>query len=156
MVLNVRHHLTRFTPTPPPSNVQASSVSLCYYLDQAGASGAHDKAYLKMTITNNNVHGELGTALAQKDSINGTLVGTITEGTANDYILDAQYMNTGEGMNNTNEQLIHFNSTSAELGYGEMKEDSNGSFSYQDKSQVTYALSLPRVDCTQYQELKAQ
>jgi hypothetical protein len=47
------------------------------------------------------------------------------------------------------------NDTQAQIGYGENKKNADGSYSYIDTSKVTYSLSLPSVDCAQYDTLKA-
>ncbi len=43
----------------------------------------------------------------------------------------------------------------AQIGYGELKTDADGTYSYVDPTKVTYSLTLPSVDCTQYDSLKA-
>ncbi len=138
---------------------QASApVSLCYLLNAPSKGGAgHDVAYLKITTSDGGMHvtGELGTAPAEKDKVSGTITGTISAGSDGSALLDAQYANAGEGMTSTNEQLIRLDETQAQIGYGEEVKSSDGSYHYKDANAVTYSMTLPAVDCTQYNTLKA-
>ncbi|MDB5255293.1 MAG: hypothetical protein JWL92_669 [Candidatus Nomurabacteria bacterium] len=124
--------------------------SLCYVLNKNG-----DTAFLKLTTTDGGltITGDLATYPAQKDSMKGTLSGVATN-VDGDAVFDGQYANSAEGMNNISEQLIKLDPTQAQIGYGEMVEAADGTYDYKDKTKVTYSLTLPAVDCTQYDSLK--
>ncbi len=133
------------TPT-----VDTSPSSLCYALNKKG-----DTAFLKLNTTDGGITitGELATYPAEKDAMKGTLSGTATN-VSGDTVFDGQYANSAEGMNNISEQLIKLDETQAQIGYGEMVEATDGTYDYKDKTKVNYSLSLPAVDCAQYDALK--
>jgi hypothetical protein len=122
---------------------------LCYALTDK------DTAFLKLTTPDGGVTitGELATYPAEKDAMTGTLSGTATN-VNGDAIFDGQYANSAEGMNNISEQLIKLGQGSAQIGYGEMVQGTDGTYDYKDKTKVTYSLTLPAVDCAQYDALK--
>ena len=125
--------------TPAAAPAQTIPASVCYLLDTPAASGGKNVVYLKMTSTDGqNATGELGTFLDQKDGMTGTLSGTLSAGSAaGDVVFDGQYSNMAEGVSNVTEQTIEMTETQAEVSYG------------------TSALTLPAVDCGQYDSLKA-
>lgn len=138
LLINAKHRMAAPVATAPAAQ---PSQSVCYYLNQPSKGGmGNDIAYVKMTVDSQSqkVVGELTTELAEKDKLTGTLSGTIAPSTTQgQYIFDGQYANSGEGMNSITEQLIRFDTTKAEIGYG-----------------GTYSLSIPRVDCSRYDSLK--
>jgi hypothetical protein len=159
-VVYAEHHPMPFIPTPPPitptpASTQDAYSSVCYILNKPTADGGRDFAYLKVSSSDGiHITGEFGTALDGKDKIDGTLIGTASANSATQTVLfDGQYSNTGEGMNNVVEQMIKLNENQAQIGYGDMKANANGTYSYIDPSKVTYSLTLPSVDCTQYDAL---
>lgn len=143
-------------PAPATTADTSTPTSLCYVLNKPVAGSKYnDVAYLKLTSSNGgqDITGELGTYLSEKDGMKGTLTGTATNdnGVA---VFDGQYSNSAEGMNNINEQLIRLDNTQAQIGYGETVQNADGTYSYKDKSKVSYSLSIPMVDCAQYDALK--
>jgi hypothetical protein len=146
-------------PTADTTASSSASNSLCYVLNAPSQGGnGNDTAYLKLTSSDGGqtVTGELGTALAEKDAMTGTLQGTVTASSDNSSAtFDGQYINMGEGMSNVNEQMIQLTEQGAQIGYGDMAQNADGTYSYKDKSAITYSLTIPSVDCTQYDSLKA-
>jgi len=138
-----------------PTATTTDGTTLCYALNKPTASGYNDIAYVKITSTDGGQHvsGELGTFLAEKDGMHGTIGGSVTsDGTS--AIFKGQYISTGEGVNTISEQMIKLDQTQAQLGYGEMIKNTDGSYSYKNPATVTYSLTIPRVDCAQYDSLK--
>jgi hypothetical protein len=134
-----------------------SEASLCYLLNKpASGTSGNDVAYLKVDSVDggNTITGEFGTHLAGKDAISGTIEGTVTDNN-NVALFDGTYASEGEGNTTVQEQLIELSETEADIGYGDMTQNLDGSYSYKDKSAVAYSLALPAVDCNQYQSLKA-
>ncbi len=140
LLINAHRH-----PVAAPVAATADqNQSLCYILNKPTASGHNDIAYLKLTSSDGGAHttGELGIALAEKDSMHGTLTGTVTASADNaTAVFDGQYVNSGEGMNNVNEQMIKLDNDQAMIGYGA-------------PGAVTYSLAIPSADCAQYDQLK--
>lgn len=135
----------------------ATPVSICYVLNKPAASSSyHDAGYLKITTSDGGktITGELGTRPAEKDAVSGTITGTIAEdnGAA---LFTGTYAAMGEGMKSVQDQLIRLDETQAQIGFGEQVENKDGSYSYKDKTKVTYSYALPAVDCAQYDTLKA-
>jgi hypothetical protein len=140
----------------PAAATPTAAASVCYILNKPTSDGGRDIAYLKATSSDGtNVTGELGTALEGKDALSGTFVGTLSSNSDGSVTLDAQYSATGEGMNNIVEQKILLTQSQAQVGYGAMKLNSDGTYVYSDPSAITYSLTLPSVDCTEYDSLKA-
>jgi hypothetical protein len=143
---------------PTPADTTASApASLCYVLNKKSTgSKFNDVAFVKLNTTDGGqtVTGELGTYLAEKDGMKGTLSGTVNADATGAAVFDGQYANSAEGMNNINEQLIKFDTDTAQIGYGEMVAAADGTYDYKDKTKVTYSLSIPSVDCAQYDALK--
>lgn len=140
-----------------PAVTATTPVSICYVLNKPAASSSdHDAGYLKITTSDGGktVTGELGTRPAEKDAVSGTITGTIAEdnGAA---LFTGTYTAMGEGMKSVQDQLIRFDETQAQIGFGEQVENKDGSYSYKDKTKVTYSYALPAVDCAQYDTLKA-
>ena len=130
-------------PAPVPADTTQTaatdqqSETVCYYLDKpsVGAQG-NDVAYFKLTVgVGTDAKGELGTAIAEKDKMSGTLEGTIapsTDPNSDGYTFTGQYANMGEGMTNTDPITLTFDS----------------------KSASDQGLIIPRVDCAQYDSLR--
>ena len=169
-LVTASHHKAPFVPSHPVSTVPASGLpqaadttpsaadgaSVCYILNKPTNGGGKDIAYLKLTSTDGtNATGEFGTALDGKDALHGTIIGTMTADSNGVVTLDGQYSANGEGMNSVVEQKIQLTQSQAQIGYGELAQNSKGIYAYKDPSAVTYSLSLPSVSCAQYDTLKA-
>ena len=152
LLINAHRHLAVDTT----QTATADAHSVCYILNKPTSSGHNDIAYLKLTSADSGQHatGELGVALAEKDTVQGTLSGTVVGNTDGSAVFDGQYTNTGEGVDNVSEQMIHLDENQATLGYGDMVKNGDGTYGYKDTSAVTYSLALPSVDCAQYDSLK--
>ena len=136
------------TATPDEGSAQV----LCYYSATPTESGFNDTYALKLMLANDNTAtGELATAPAEKDSMQGTLAGSVTENSG-ELIFDGWYTNQAEGMNNVDQRLIKLNENEAHIGYGETVLNADGTYSYKDASTVDYSLTIPRVDCAVYDQ----
>ena len=130
--------------------VTTETQTMCFYLRGA------DKAYLKLVVDSaGRASGELATMPAQKDSMRGVLNGGITVVNGIE-TFDGTYTNMAEGMNNIDQRLIRLTGTDAQIGYGEIVENPDGSYKYKDPSTVNYSFSIPRVDCAAYDATRAQ
>ena len=124
---------------------------LCYSSSTPTASGFNDVYSLKLTVAGDIATGELATSPAEKDKMTGTLEGTIAPISEEAYLFTGKYMNSGEGMTNTDDRMIVLSATDAKIGYGETVLNADGTYSYKDPSTLNYSLSIPRVDCAAYQ-----
>ncbi len=157
LFVSAKKHQQEAAINAAQSDISISTpASLCFVLNKKTTSGSSDVAYLKLTTSDGgqNISGELGTYLAEKDGMKGTLTGSASADASGNAIFDGQYVNSGEGMNNSNEQLIKLDGTQAQLGYGDFIRTKNGSYQYKDKTKVVYSLAIPSVDCAQYDALK--
>lgn len=125
--------------------------TLCYYSSTPTASGFNDTYALRLSLSSNAATGELLTAPAEKDSMQGTLAGSVTENSG-ELIFDGWYTNQAEGMSNVDQRLIKLNENEARIGYGETVLNADGTYSYKDEAAVTYSLTIPRVDCAVYDQ----
>ncbi|MEO5646029.1 MAG: hypothetical protein ABIO57_03095 [Candidatus Paceibacterota bacterium] len=151
-----KHQQQAATVATQPDVTTSAPASLCFVLNKKTNSTSNDVAYLKLTTSDGgqNITGELGTYLAEKDGKKGTLSGSASADKDGNAIFDGQYANSAEGMNNIDEQLIKIDGTQAIVGYGEMQQAKDGTYDYKDKAKVTYSLAIPTVDCAQYDALK--
>jgi len=131
------------------TEVPQDSQLLCYYGSAATASGSTSTYALKLAVSGTKATGELITAPAEKDSQKGTLEGSIVTGT-NERIFDGMFDYTGEGMQNREQRIIRLSDTQALVGYGDVTENTDGSYSYTDTNAINYSLKIPRVDCALY------
>ncbi|MBY0328535.1 hypothetical protein K2Q02_00340 [Patescibacteria group bacterium] len=124
---------------------------LCYYSSTQTASGFNDVYSLKLSVVGTSATGELATAPAEKDRMNGTLSGTIAPFSDEEYMFSGTYMNSAEGMTNTDQRMIKLSATEAAVGYGETVQNPDGTYGYKDPANLNYSLTIPRVDCALYQ-----
>ncbi len=136
------------TTTP----TQTQTQTLCYYSSTPALSGLNDEYALKLALVNNDASGELMTVPAEKDSMKGTLKGVMTEN-SDELVFDGWYTNQAEGMTAVDQRLIKLTPSEARIGYGEMVQNTDGSYSYKDRNAVDYSLVIPRVDCAIYDQV---
>lgn len=130
--------------------VVSGTEAVCYYSRTETATGLYDVYALKLNVDDAGAAtGELVTLPAEKDAMRGTLSGSLNP-IGEEYIFKGLYRNSAEGMNNTDERIIRLAYEKASIGYGEMKENADGIYSYANPSQIDYSLSIPRIDCAQY------
>lgn len=130
-------------------NTNNSSDLMCFtYVSEGG--GIKDLYNLKFDIKGENVNGELNFLPAEKDSKVGEFKGLISPyGQDSDSRIIAAWWDTmAEGMKNREQLAILLKGDTASVGFGEMKESSDGSYVYADPSKVTYTLNLKSVDCS--------
>jgi hypothetical protein len=129
--------------TPSFTNTQR----LCYLW----STKAGDKAILNMNIngSNNVVTGEFNWLPAEKDKKTGTFTGTILPIDQNSTlrVINSLWNTQAEGVTNTEELEINLNDTTANPGFGEMKDRGDGVYVYADPTKVDYSLNLSKIDC---------
>ncbi|HEY0979944.1 MAG TPA: hypothetical protein VGE18_00870 [Candidatus Paceibacterota bacterium] len=131
---------------------ETDTQALCYYSSTQTASGFNDTYALKLVLASDSTAtGELATAPAEKDSMQGTLTGSVVEN-GDELLFDGWYANSAEGMNNTDQRLIKLTESEARIGYGETVLNADGTYSYKDEATVNYSLAIPRVDCAVYDQ----
>lgn len=143
-------------PAPVAENPsEEQSGELCYFSSTPTASGYNDTYYLKLALDGTTATGELATIPAEKDAMKGILVGNIIENNGDTYF-SGTYSNSAEGMTNIDERMIKLSDTEAAIGYGEMVQNADGSYGYKDANNLNYSLTIPRVDCAAYDDLKTE
>lgn len=150
LVLTSKKPMSSDTLTVTPGETEAQT--LCYYSSTPTDSGFNDTYALKLALANDNsATGELATAPAEKDSMTGTLKGSVTE-SGDELIFDGWYTNSAEGMNNIDQRLIKLTESEARIGYGETILNADGTYSYKEEAEVNYSLTIPRIDCAVYDQ----
>jgi hypothetical protein len=108
-----------------------------------------DKAMLSMDIRGENVIGEFNWLPAEKDKKTGVFKGTV--GAVDPYemarTVNAWWETSAEGMTNTEQIIIKFGEGTANVAFGEMKEDEMGRWVYADKANLSYEPNLSQTDC---------
>jgi hypothetical protein len=148
-----KKHITPAVTEGPLATAQVPAM-LCFFSSIKTADGYADTYYLKLSIQRGKATGELATLPAEKDAMRGTLVGNIIDQNGETYF-DGTYSNMAEGMTNVDERMIKLGDTEAAIGYGETMQNADGSYGYKDKNDLNYSLTIPKVDCAQYESLKA-
>ena len=99
--------------------------------------------------SNNVVTGEFNWLPAEKDKKTGTFTGTILPIDQNSTlrVINSLWNTQAEGVTNTEELEINLNDTTANPGFGEMKDRGDGVYVYADPTKVDYSLNLSKIDC---------
>lgn len=133
---------------------------LCFV--QFGAkqeSGFYDKFTLRMNLDNTNktVKGYLKLLPAEKDSAIGSYEGTVTDmdPLTSSRTIDAWWNREGEGVTEKSQLRIIFGEGNASIGFGAMKANADGSYSYEDLSKVDYSFTLTDYSCEDLSEREA-
>ncbi len=141
------------TPTGP--------TELCYYRNEKTASGLYDRAWMKLTVNEEKVSGELRLLPAEKDSKIGDFTGTFTDISEGGTIAgDASVIwNTkAEGMTAKEELSFYFDDifggadAGVKIKFGEMVKGANGVYVYKNKANTT-TQTIPPVDCAVLNEV---
>ena len=125
-------------------------TTMCFYAANPTPSGLSDVYALKLDVSGASAKGELSTIPAEKDKMTGTLSGVVVQ-SGQDTIFNGRYNNSAEGMQNVEQRIIKLSTMEARIGYGEMVQNPDGTYSYKDSNTLDYSLAIPRVDCAQYQ-----
>jgi hypothetical protein len=136
--------------TPEPQSEQ--SVEMCYLYDKKMPSGFSDRALLKMSLSGKGgaqVTGEYKNLPAESDSKVGTFNGTAEpmDPTISARTADVWWNSMAEGMTVTEQLKIVFGEGSAVAQFGEMVEQSDGTYIYKDPAHLTNGFQMSQVDC---------
>lgn len=122
-----------------------NAVQMCYIWN----TEAGDKAMLSMDIRGENVIGEFNWLPFEKDKKTGIFKGTV--GSLNQMemarTVNAWWETSAEGMTNTEQIIIKFGDGVAAIGFGEMKEDTQGRWVYADPTKLSFEPNLSQTDC---------
>jgi hypothetical protein len=122
-------------------------------------SGFYDKFILRMSLDNTNktVKGYLKLLPAEKDSAIGSYEGTVSDmdPKTSSRTIDAWWNREGEGLTEKSQLRIIFGEGNASIGFGAMKANADGSYSYEDLSKVDYSLTLSDYSCEDLSEREA-
>lgn len=130
-------------------------IELCFVkFGEKQASGFYDKFTLRMSLDGDKVSGYLKILPAEKDSSFGSYEGTVSavDPYAMARTIDAVWTREGEGMISKEQLRIIFGEGTANIGFGAMKENPDGSYSYEDLEKVDYSLALTDYSCADLTE----
>lgn len=125
------------------------SRNLCYYKSDKTNNDLYDTAWLKLSITGDEITGEFQHIPAEKDSKIGKFEGIMNS-------LDQQKMartanvwwdSFAEGMNVKEELIIEWGEGSATVGFGEMIDRGDGVYVYKNKMDLSYLKPMSQMDC---------
>lgn len=146
------------TPEPVVEEVVVKQpISLCFVkFGEKQESGFYDKFTLKMNLDNTNktVTGYLKILPAEKDASLGSFEGSVSavDPYAMARTIDAWWTREGEGRTEKSQLRIIFGEGTANVGFGAMKENPDGSYSYEDLEKVDYSMSLNDYSCLDLEE----
>ncbi len=131
------------------SIVKNNESRMCFSYISEG-DDIKDVYTLKFTMNGENVNGELNFLPEEKDSKVGEFKGLISPSASNSSsrIIAAWWDTMGEGIKNREQLAILLEDQTASIGFGEMKESSDGSYVYANPSEVSYSLKLGSVECS--------
>lgn len=146
------------TPEPVVEEVVVKQpISLCFVkFGEKQESGFYDKFTLKMNLDNasKTVTGYLKILPAEKDASLGSFEGSVSavDPYAMARTIDAWWTREGEGRTEKSQLRIIFGEGTANVGFGSMKENPDGSYSYEDLEKVDYSMSLNDYSCLDLEE----
>lgn len=149
------------TPEPVVEEVVVKQpISLCFVkFGEKQESGFYDKFTLKMNLDNasKTVTGYLKILPAEKDASLGSFEGSVSavDPYAMARTIDAWWTREGEGRTEKSQLRIIFGEGTANVGFGAMKENPDGSYSYEDLEKVDYSMSLNDYSCLDLEEREA-
>jgi hypothetical protein len=110
---------------------------------------AGDRATLLLTTVDTNVEGSFSYIPAEKDSKRGVFTGTLSAlpGNSGTRTVHGWWNVLAEGMNSKEEIVISLSGSTAAVGFGEMKDNGDGSYVYADVTKLSYQPVLQEVQC---------
>lgn len=122
-----------------------NATQLCYIWN----TEAGDSAKLSMDIRGEDVWGEFYWLPAERDSKTGIFQGKVSavNPATMSRTVNALWEASAEGTKNTEELIIVFGEGTANVGFGEMAQASNGVWRYVDPNNLSYAPNLQQTDC---------
>lgn len=135
-------------------------ISLCFVkYGEKQESGFYDKFTLRMNLDNANqtVTGYLKILPAEKDASLGSFEGSVTpvDRYSMSRTIDSVWTREGEGRTEKSQLRIIFGEGTANIGFGAMKENPDGSYSYEDLTKVDYSTTLSDYSCSDLDEREA-
>lgn len=133
-----------------PSNSQNTDIiQLCFQKKLTSPSNMTDVYSLRMSLAGEQVAGELRMIPAEKDSKTGIFTGSVTAVNPQTMsrTISALWQTEAEGMSATEELSIIFGEGTASVGFGEMKDNGDGTYVYANPSEIAYTLELSDADC---------
>jgi len=142
---------------PVDEVVISKPIELCFVkFGEKQESGFYDKFTLRMSLDNENqtVKGYLKILPAEKDSAIGSFEGSVTpvDKYSMSRTIDSVWTREGEGRTQKEQLRIIFGEGTANVGFGAMKENPDGSYSYEDLEKVDYSMSLNDYSCVDLAE----
>jgi len=140
---------------PVDEIVVKEPLSLCFVkFGEKQASGFYDKFTLRMNLLGDKVDGYLKILPAEKDASVGSFEGSVSA--VDPYTMartiDAWWTREGEGRTEKSQLRIIFGEGTANVGFGAMKENADGSYSYEDLEKIDYSMSLNDYSCIDLEE----
>ena len=113
---------------------------------------AGDSATLRLTtsVENMSASGTLNWIPAEKDRKTGTFEGKLIS-VGRDTIdgsVDAIWKVSAEGMTYSEQLILKYNETTANVGFGMMVDKGDGTYVYSDPTKLSYEPNLARTDCS--------
>ena len=140
---------------PIVENISKEPISLCFVnFGEKQVSGFYDKYTLKMNLLGDKVDGYLKLLPAEKDSARGSFEGSVSavDPYAMARTIDSWWIREGEGLVEKSQLRIIFGEGTANIGFGEMQENPDGSYFYKDISKIDYSLALTDYSCLDLEE----
>lgn len=128
--------------------VKVNENTMCFAYTPEG-DGIKDVYSLSLDVKGETVKGEISFLPAEKDSKTGPFEGLISPlgSDGETRIIAAWWEASGEGVTNREQIAIQLSENLASIGFGEMTESENGDYIYSNPAEISYNLSLAKVDC---------
>lgn len=140
----------------PASQIPAEKLNICFYHATKTKKGFFDTVMLRVNMNGADVDGEFSNYPAEKDSKIGLFKGKVEPADPITGIRTATvwWDAVAEGKQVTEELMFTFNNTNANIKYGAMADQGDGTYVYKDKAKLTNGSALEQISCDSLVEKK--
>lgn len=145
------------TETNQEEELMTISNEQCFAQEQASEideeTTLYGYSFLRATINKGQVMGTYENYPAEKDAMYGTFSGVVNMDDMGSTFLTTSYDYSAEGMQTTEEKYFILNGEVAYVGYGQMTDNDQGMYQYEDPTMIDFSYTIPKVSCEKYEEI---
>jgi hypothetical protein len=134
------------TSAPKPASLVPSIVSerSCYVWNTDNG----DLATIVLTTAGESAAGTIAVLPAEKDKKTGDFTATVSNPTPETAVIHGWWNTIAEGVTVKEEVIITTDTSTAAVGFGEMKAQADGSYVYADTEALSFTPVLQKTDCS--------
>lgn len=133
---------------------EGSVQDLCFYRSTMTSRDLYDVSWIKINLSLDLLTGEYHNIPAETDSKSGRFDGKVISLNKEDNTKRALawWNSYAEGENVLEELIFDFNDDYAKVGFGPMKDRGDGTYVYQNNSNLFYQQQMNKIDCLDLKE----